>query len=86
MHTPEATDAEPPKSWIWNSADMDETRGLFLCVGPIDPSPVERTRLRTLDGPFDVFMVAITTEEQPVQISLQVPLYAGGMMRSMSKQ
>ena len=68
MRTPEATDAEPPKSWIWNSAEMDETRGLFLCGGPMEPSPIEMTRLRTLDGPLDIteFIVALTIYEQLV--------------------
>ena len=58
MRTPEVTDAEPPKSWIWKLAEMDETRGRFLCAGPKESSPMDMSRLRAVEGPVDVFMLA----------------------------
>jgi hypothetical protein len=44
---------------------MEEMRGLFRSAGPIGSSLIEMSRLRTLEGPVEVFILVIMAAEEP---------------------
>lgn len=51
------TDGDLPSRGSWKLAEMVDIRGLFLCTGTAESSPVEMRRFLTLAEP-DVFIQA----------------------------